>query len=49
MTRHNQPTKSLPSRDPQGYLHALATSSAAAALTAHGGFGDFLWAIKRVG
>ena len=33
----------------QAYLQGLATSSAAAALTAPGGFGDFLWAVKRVG
>ena len=39
----------LASRDPQAYLRALAPSSAAAALTAPGGFGDFLWAVKRVG
>ena len=35
--------------DPQAYLHALSSSSAAAALAAPGGFGDFLWAVKRVG
>jgi SAM-dependent MidA family methyltransferase len=45
----SQPPLELAGRDPQGYLRALATSSAAAALTAPGGFGDFLWAIKRVG
>jgi SAM-dependent MidA family methyltransferase len=44
-----QPPLELASRDPQAYLQTLATSSAAAALTAPGGFGDFLWAIKRVG
>lgn len=44
-----QPPLELASRDPQAYLHALAASSAAAALTAPGGFGDFLWAVKRVG
>lgn len=44
-----QPPHELASRDPQAYLHALAASSAAAALTAPGGFGDFLWAVKRVG
>ncbi len=35
--------------DPMGYLEALARSSAVAALTAPGGFGDFWWALKRVG
>ncbi len=44
-----QPPLELASRDPQAYLRALATCSAAAALTAPGGFGDFLWAVKRVG
>jgi SAM-dependent MidA family methyltransferase len=44
-----QPPRELAGRDPQAYLHALAASSAAAALTAPGGFGDFLWAVKRVG
>ena len=44
-----QPPLDLASSDPQAYLRALATSSAAAALTAPGGFGDFLWAVKRVG
>ncbi|NYG06533.1 SAM-dependent MidA family methyltransferase [Phycicoccus badiiscoriae] len=43
------PAHELARRDPQGYLQALASSSAAAALTAPGGFGDFLWAVKRVG
>jgi SAM-dependent MidA family methyltransferase len=44
-----QPPLDLAGRDPRAYLRALATSSAAAALTAPGGFGDFLWAVKRVG
>ena len=43
------PPLELASRDPQAYLQALAASSAAAALAAPGGFGDFLWAVKRVG
>ena len=43
------PPVELASRDPQAYLQGLAASSAAAALTAPGGFGDFLWAVKRVG
>ena len=43
------PPLELASSDPQAYLRGLATSSAAAALTALGGFGDFLWAVKRVG
>ncbi len=43
------PPLDLASSDPQAYLQTLARSSAAAALTAPGGFGDFLWAVKRVG
>lgn len=43
------PPVELAGRDPQAYLQGLAASSAAAALTAAGGFGDFLWAVKRVG
>jgi SAM-dependent MidA family methyltransferase len=43
------PPHDLARADPLGYLRALERSSAAAALTASGGFGDFLWAVKRVG
>ncbi|GAA4710276.1 SAM-dependent methyltransferase [Pedococcus ginsenosidimutans] len=43
------PPHDLALREPQAYLRALELSSAAAALTAPGGFGDFLWAVKRVG
>lgn len=43
------PAYELAAKDPQAYLHALERSSASATLTAVGGFGDFLWALKRVG
>jgi SAM-dependent MidA family methyltransferase len=43
------PDHGLAHRDPAAYLSALARSSAAAALTARGGFGDFLWAFSRRG
>jgi SAM-dependent MidA family methyltransferase len=43
------PPHDLARRDPEAYLRALMTSSAAAALTAPDGFGGFLWAFKRVG
>jgi SAM-dependent MidA family methyltransferase len=43
------PPIELAGTDPQAYLAALATASSAAALVARGGFGDFLWALKRVG
>ncbi|QGN59503.1 SAM-dependent methyltransferase [Nostocoides sp. HKS02] len=43
------PDHELARRDPAGYLRALERAGAATALTAHGGFGDFLWALKRVG
>jgi hypothetical protein len=43
------PPHDLALRDPGAYLQALVRSSAAAALTAPGGFGDFLWALRRVG
>jgi SAM-dependent MidA family methyltransferase len=43
------PDHGLAHRDPSAYLSALAGSSAAAALTARGGFGDFLWAVSRRG
>jgi len=43
------PDHGLARTDPAAYLGALARSSAAAALTARGGFGDFLWAVSRRG
>ena len=43
------PPIELAGSDPRAYLKALASGSAAAALVAPGGFGDFLWAVKRVG
>jgi SAM-dependent MidA family methyltransferase len=43
------PPVEVAASDPQAYLHALAWCSGAAALVSPGGFGDFLWAIKRVG
>lgn len=43
------PPLELASTRPQAYLAALSYSSAAASLTARGGFGDFWWALKRVG
>ncbi|WP_457254135.1 SAM-dependent methyltransferase [Pedococcus sp. P5_B7] len=43
------PPIELADSDPHAYLKALASGSAAAALVAPGGFGDFLWAVKRVG
>jgi SAM-dependent MidA family methyltransferase len=43
------PSLDLARSNPQAYLAALAASSSAAALIAPGGFGDFLWALKRVG
>ncbi len=43
------PPRQLAADDPAAYLRALSHASAAASLTARGGFGDFWWAIKRVG
>ena len=43
------PPIALAGSDPHAYLRALASGSAAAVLVAPGGFGDFLWAVKRVG
>lgn len=43
------PPVELARTDPAGYLQALQESSAAAQLTARGGFGDFLWAFSRRG
>ena len=42
------PPYELATGDPAAYLAALATSSAAAALTARGGLGDFWWASRSV-
>jgi SAM-dependent MidA family methyltransferase len=35
--------------NPRAYLQGLSSASAATALTARGGLGDFLWAFKHVG
>lgn len=42
------PEHALPLADPGAYLRALEDASADGALMARGGFGDFLWAVKRV-
>jgi SAM-dependent MidA family methyltransferase len=41
------PPSDLARSNPPAYLQALGASSAAAALTARGGLGDFLWAFTR--
>jgi SAM-dependent MidA family methyltransferase len=41
------PPHDLARRDPAAYLKGLSSASAAAALTARGGLGDFLWAFTR--
>lgn len=43
------PPHAMASSDPMGYVRELERASADGALTARGGFGDFLWAVKRVG
>jgi SAM-dependent MidA family methyltransferase len=43
------PPVELARTDPTAYLRALEDAGAAGALTARGGFGDFLWAFKRRG
>ncbi len=43
------PSVDLARTDPAGYLHALAASSAAAALTDPAGLGGFTWVLRRVG
>ena len=43
------PSHTMAQADPVGYVRELERASADGALTARGGFGDFLWAIKRVG
>jgi len=42
------PPHELARSKPAAYLQALSTASAASALTARGGFGDFLWAFRHV-
>ena len=41
------PGLELARSDPAGYLRGLSSASAAAALTARGGLGDFLWAFSH--
>jgi len=41
------PPHDLARSDPTAYLRGLSAASAAAALTAPGGFGDFMWAFTR--
>lgn len=41
------PAHDLARVNPTAYLHALSNASAAAALTARGGLGDFLWAVSH--
>ena len=43
------PPRELARTSPVEYLQALSSASAAAALTARGGLGDFLWAFKYAG
>jgi SAM-dependent MidA family methyltransferase len=43
------PPQDLARSNPAAYLQGLSTASAAAALTARGGLGDFLWAFSHVG
>ncbi|MDC5696241.1 SAM-dependent methyltransferase [Intrasporangium calvum] len=43
------PDHALAIRDPMAYLRALERSAAEAELIRPGGFGDFWWALKRVG
>ncbi|MEU9202353.1 SAM-dependent methyltransferase [Streptomyces sp. NPDC048332] len=43
-----RPPLSLASRDPAGYVRALASAGEAAELTARGGLGDFGWLTQRV-
>jgi SAM-dependent MidA family methyltransferase len=42
------PPVELARANPMAYLRGLSSASAAAALTARGGLGDFLWAFKQV-
>lgn len=41
------PPLDLARSDPRAYLQGLSTASAATALTAKGGFGDFMWAFTQ--
>jgi SAM-dependent MidA family methyltransferase len=41
------PPHELSRRDPMAYLQGLSTASAAVALTAKGGLGDFMWAFAQ--
>jgi SAM-dependent MidA family methyltransferase len=43
------PPQDLARSNPAAYLQGLSTASAAAALIARGGLGDFLWAFSHVG
>ncbi len=43
-----RPPLALASRDPAGYVRALAAAGEAAELTARGGLGDFTWLLQRV-
>lgn len=47
--RGERPPLGLASRDPAGYVRALARTTEAAELTARGGLGDFLWLTTAVG
>jgi SAM-dependent MidA family methyltransferase len=47
--RGRTPPHALAASDPLGYLHALERAAAEAELIRPGGFGDFWWAVKRVG
>ena len=42
------PSHNLARSHPAAYLRLLSTASAATALTARGGLGDFLWAFTKV-
>ncbi|NUR15684.1 MAG: hypothetical protein HOQ13_05160, partial [Dermatophilaceae bacterium] len=44
-----RPDHLLARTDPLGYLRALERAGAEAELARRGGFGDFWWAVKRVG
>ena len=44
-----RPPLALASRDPAGYVRALAAATEAAELTASGGLGDFLWLATPAG
>ncbi|MGO4598949.1 SAM-dependent methyltransferase [Terrabacter sp. 2RAF25] len=44
-----RPDHAVAGTDPLGYLRALERAGAEAELSRRGGFGDFWWAVKRVG